>query len=233
MLDRQPTPGLEGRFKMTKEDGASSFVRLEMADNPLAEGTPLNKSTLLKDKTAALFGFGQSAVPDDVLNFLGAYNTHWWKRTMVSTGVSSYINSADRSAYPDSGENGGYEWEYLGVPFENAVTAPMVSAGTYTGTGTYGETNPSSLSFPFAPKCLIIAGNDGYLGVFPNLTTSYTTYTTHTVNGSDHMIGYTRVRVNGTTVERYAAGSPAPESTWMPRFQANASGMVYHYIAIG
>ena len=31
------------------------------------QGTPLNKDTLLKDATAALFGLGTDAVPDDVL----------------------------------------------------------------------------------------------------------------------------------------------------------------------
>lgn len=31
------------------------------------QGTPLNKDTLLKDATAALFGLGSDAVPDDVL----------------------------------------------------------------------------------------------------------------------------------------------------------------------
>ena len=42
------------------------------------EGTPLNKGTLLKDTTAALFGLGASNVPNDALAFLGKYNQHWW-----------------------------------------------------------------------------------------------------------------------------------------------------------
>lgn len=37
------------------------------------QGTPLNKDTLLKDATAALFGLGTDAVPDDVLAYLGKY----------------------------------------------------------------------------------------------------------------------------------------------------------------
>ena len=35
------------------------------ADSPTQEGTPLNKGTLLKDATAALYGLGADAVPDD------------------------------------------------------------------------------------------------------------------------------------------------------------------------
>ena len=34
------------------------------------QGTPLNKDTLLKDATAALYGLGSEAAPDDVLGML-------------------------------------------------------------------------------------------------------------------------------------------------------------------
>lgn len=68
MEDRNPTPGQEGRMLITPEDGTPAFhARVEMADNPRREGTPLNKATLLKDATAALFGLDNTAVPDDVL----------------------------------------------------------------------------------------------------------------------------------------------------------------------
>ena len=48
--DRQPTQA--GRRKITHEDGTSEFVTVEMADEPLAEGTPLNRATCM-----ALQGF--------------------------------------------------------------------------------------------------------------------------------------------------------------------------------
>ena len=38
------------------------------------QGTPLNKDTLLKDATAALFGLGSDAVPDDVLHKISKYD---------------------------------------------------------------------------------------------------------------------------------------------------------------
>lgn len=66
MYDRIPTPGLEGLVKITKLDGTSFLAFLEMADNPSNLGTPISKATLLKDATAAMFGFGADAVPDDV-----------------------------------------------------------------------------------------------------------------------------------------------------------------------
>lgn len=58
MQDRTPTPGQEGRVLITPEDGGTPFyAKIEMADNPISNGTPLNKETLLQDDTEiALFG---------------------------------------------------------------------------------------------------------------------------------------------------------------------------------
>ena len=67
MKDRQPTPGMEGRMRITPENGSPSFYAvISMADNPLDYGTPLSKETLLKDNTAKLYGKDESAVPDDI-----------------------------------------------------------------------------------------------------------------------------------------------------------------------
>lgn len=62
-----------GRVLVTPETGGDAFhATLTRADNPTQEGDPLNKSTLLKDATAALYGLSDEAVPDDV--FLKVYN---------------------------------------------------------------------------------------------------------------------------------------------------------------
>lgn len=72
MEDRTPTPGQEGRVLITPENGSSPFyAKVEMADNPTQEGTPLNKNSLLKDATAALFtGLPENPVPDEVFQIL-------------------------------------------------------------------------------------------------------------------------------------------------------------------
>ena len=67
MQDRVPTPGQEGRVLITPENGSPYYAKIAMADNPTQAGTPLNKSNLLKDVTAALYGLPNTAVPDDVL----------------------------------------------------------------------------------------------------------------------------------------------------------------------
>ena len=281
MNDRIPL--YPGRVKMTPVAGQANTYDMVRADDPTQAGTPLNKATLLKDATAALYGLGTGAVPDDVLAELGKYKQYWWKRRtktaitkyklekvgtgfgtvivayapngetntfkllddvsvnedtgefvynyseyvwtsgsnsrpalkkvafinesidpqqnpipnwdIISPGVIyffdtntsnsltnsntvvyftsgltnykyvstpyvdgynygdwEYLQSSTRSAYPDSGTQDGYEYEYLGIPFDNAVTAPKIETGSYVGTGTYGQANPNTLTFGFKPK---------------------------------------------------------------------------------
>lgn len=65
MKDRKPTQ--PGRVKITPEDGSPAyFANMEMADEPLEIGTPLNKSTLLSDATALLFEKNETATPDEI-----------------------------------------------------------------------------------------------------------------------------------------------------------------------
>lgn len=67
MQDRIPTPGMEGRVLVTPEGGGAPFyATITMADNPTQEGTPWATVTVLQNSTAALYGLGGNAVPDDV-----------------------------------------------------------------------------------------------------------------------------------------------------------------------
>ena len=158
MQDRVPL--YPGRVKMTPVAGQANTFDMVRADDPTQAGTPLNKATLLKDATAALYGLGTGAVPDDVLEEIGKYKQYWWRRRLPA-GDWEYLQSSDRSAYPDSGTQAGYKYEYLGIPFDNAVTAPRIETGSYVGTGTYGQSNPSQITFEFAPSWVIMLYVDG------------------------------------------------------------------------
>ena len=68
MQDRVPL--YPGRVKLNPVSGQANTFDLTRADQPTQEGTPLNKASLLKDATAALFGKTNAAVPDDILNLL-------------------------------------------------------------------------------------------------------------------------------------------------------------------
>ena len=89
MYDRVST--YPGRVKLTPVQGQANVYDMVRADQPTNEGMPLSKSTLLPDSVAAKFGLDASAAPKDVLDFLGQYNMHWWKRKQYGSGFYSIV----------------------------------------------------------------------------------------------------------------------------------------------
>lgn len=66
MENRIPTPGQEGRVLITPENGSPYYAKIEMADNPTQQGTPLTKETLLQDSTEIeIFGNASNRTVDD------------------------------------------------------------------------------------------------------------------------------------------------------------------------
>jgi hypothetical protein len=68
MKDR--IPRYAGRIKLIPVDENNGIYYMERADEPIQEGTPLNKNTLLKDETAEKVGLDNEATVDLVLNAL-------------------------------------------------------------------------------------------------------------------------------------------------------------------
>lgn len=349
MQDRIPL--YPGRVTMTPVAGQANTFDMVRADDPTQAGTPLNKETLLKDATAALYGLGASAVPDDVLAELGKYKQYWWarrslqyteERTLVDskvfisqnygitlkvansisinqnsleitldnpenfdisiyntskgfrdrlqellnkapcyvtglvddkakiyylpangslsnntsdtattyticfyyknsttnrawfgtqsivqaqvvstkavTGPWQYVKSSNRNAYPDSGTQDGYEYEYSGIPLDNAVTAPKIETGSYVGTGKYGASNPNTLTFRFVPKFVFVSSggtNSSYFLWVQGCNGTSGEY-------NDHL---SVVVVSGNTLSWYNTNNEIS--------QRNIKGVTYYYIAIG
>lgn len=89
MKDRIPTK--PGRVLLTPEDGSSPFyATITRADEPTQNGDPLDKNTLLKNETAALYGLDASALPDEVF-------------ALLKTLVDHAQNSADEKVRIESG----------------------------------------------------------------------------------------------------------------------------------
>lgn len=91
MQDRIPVN--PGRVMISPENGAAYYATMTRADNATQEGTPLNKNSLLRDATAALFGLGADAVPDDVFGVLSRFqnglgNEYVWAKTKVTEYVA-------------------------------------------------------------------------------------------------------------------------------------------------
>ena len=328
MQDRIPL--YPGRVKMTPVAGQANTFDMVRADDPTQAGTPLNKATLLKDATAALYGLGASAVPDDVLAELGKYKQHWWRRrihtvtweisttttgnnitvssnatvqysdsihvendgtivlddpktsvpanydnrdafdnaiknywkygewsdrsnvwyggspvtnwsndypnsftnlkqviatkTSENIGEWEFIQDTNRNAYPDSGNKDGFDYQYIGVPLDNAVTVPKIETGSYVGTETYGASNPNTLTFGFKPKIVIISING-----------------TSTYGGAIFMYGQTRSSYTGVLYN--LDYSDMPFLTWNENsvswysthrgYNQLNEAKTYNYLAIG
>ena len=119
--------------------------------------------------------------------------------------------------------------EYLGKLGDKA----RVQVVSYVGTGTYGESNPNSLTFDFVPKMVIIRANGAaHVFIYTLLFLPGTLTKTFQENGYVNLIGDSEpglsdayARVSGRTLAWYAANSYS--------LQANYSGAKYTAIAIG
>lgn len=159
--------------------------------------------------------------------------------TDVPAGDWQYVQSSDRSSYPDSGEQDGYEYEYLGIPFDNAVGAPKIETGSYVGTGTYGQSSPNTLTFNFTPKLVLIARVSG--GSSPDYwpTFSFGIFPVYalTENYSDAGSGYIRMNANDLGTDNYSFAKISGNSLiWYSNGglkQLNENSATYIYLAIG
>lgn len=158
------------------------------------------------------------------------------KVVIIPEGETTYVNSNDRNAYPDSGTVDGMTYKYLGIPFDNAVTVPKIAVGSYVGTGTYGSSNPNSLTFDFSPMLLMIRNSQTKANpTFFSYSGKQPTWV------DENSGGYATVTFSGNTVQWYSDkndhwygdGSSSAVGNSDPKRQLNISNVIYHYIAIG
>lgn len=121
------------------------------------------------------------------------------------------------------------------VPYWNTQqikkSSVKIESGNYTGTGTYGSSNPNSLTFGFVPKIVIVSPTDGikfsYYGNSVGFRTSFIWQYGNTnitiINGSVYTL---TLSLSGNTLSWYSNSSLADE-------QCNAGGVKYYYLAIG
>lgn len=115
--------------------------------------------------------------------------------------------------------------EYLGKLGDKA----RVQVVSYVGTGTYGESNPCSLTFDFVPKMVIISTNANMTFAFFNtgiLSKNFANKTVFSVlSASITNRSYVSAKKDGKTISWY--------STSTPDSHFNVSGAKYIAIAIG
>lgn len=128
-----------------------------------------------------------------------------------------YVNSPSPDAYPPAVSD-GHTYNPLGQLGDKV----RIATGSYTGTGTYGSSNPNSLTFSFPPEFLVISPNREPYRLF--LVRGMTKSSTRATGGSD---GDVAVAWNGSTVSWYG------DSTGEAYLQLNRRGTPYFYFAIG
>ena len=184
--------------------------RITNLPKPTADADPLRRVDGLAAAVAALFGKDGNAVPNDIFNLLSA-----------------------AALYKESPSSGLYD-----VLGNLLLTLPgvQIETGSYVGTGTYGSSNPNSLTFGFEPKLVIL---NGYFG---------------SSNASNTQTNTTIVISEGTTSQTFCCykSSRTVSSAWIsftiyPNFsgntvsfygddaygQGNVSERVYTYTALG
>jgi len=113
-------------------------------------GTPLNKANLLADATATAAGLTSTATPNTVLlNLAKLYPVINNKTAITYTSLATgdKLPLADVSA----GTAKTVTLANLLSWFTTTNKVARIQTGSYVGTGTYGEDNPCSITFDFAP----------------------------------------------------------------------------------
>lgn len=209
MEDR--TPKYPGRIKLTPVPGQADTYDMIRADEATQAGTPMNKATFLKDTTAALFEMGADAVPDEIFQKIRA----------IFNDVDVDINGLNNSI----------------ITLDR--TKPEIYIGTYVGTGLYGEDNPVKLSFPFAPKMLLVIdinGSDHFNTYHEGWVAETSVGMTTTYQVNRNPVGYADSRSSYGVLGKIS--SDGKTWYWCTRYNdagriCNVQGLKYGYIAIG
>ena len=96
-----------------------------------------------------------------------------------------------------------------------------IETSTYTGTGTYGSANPTTLTFPKKPRLIIIFGTSALTLIHGDNMEDYSPIITYSNNTA--VWKSNRVSWSGATLSFY--------NTTDARSQANTSGTIYHVTA--
>ncbi len=102
------------------------------------------------------------------------------------------------------------------------VGTPTIETGSYVGTGTYGASNPNSLTFRGVPVFVLVytyagtVNTSNFCFMCTDMLSGFTHYGTQTPYG----LG---VSLSGKTVSWYGYGATQ---------QHNVNGVTYHYFAL-
>lgn len=164
---------------------------------------------------------------------LNGINTAGWqqvgdalsKANLLSDATVSALNAFLTSALPANPQ--------VTDALKSLATVGLgkIAYGSYIGTGTYGASNPCSLTFPFAPKILIITA----YGTPSSTSTTQKTYFLAVI-GQSGGSAISGAAGNAGTARGISASVSNTSMDWYgdsDTQQGNINTKQYHYIAIG
>ena len=129
-----------------------------------------------------------------------------------------YVSSPNSFTYPENGQSGDYWYTRLGQIGEGMT---KIETGSYVGTGTCGESNPTSITFDRTPVLFMIDDFGPFLFGFTSIA-----YVGSKTNTSYPV--YFRPYSRNTASWYFPTSDPNSG----PKFQMNELGQRYRYIAI-
>ena len=105
----------------------------------------------------------------------------------------------------------------------------LLYTGQYTGTGTYGKKNPTSVTFPFDPALFFLPSSDGGMSNVIRCDYLTTTYQDCVLSNEAMLYqGKIKKTEDGRTISWYASGMESDAGA-----QQNKTGKIYYFAAIG
>lgn len=141
--------------------------------------------------------------------------------TLPATFQSTFLVDINGTVHPEQEYTTAEDFTDL---WGNVIPTIKISTGSYTGTGTYGTNNKNQLTFNFIPKLLVVQPvSTGYYSF------AYVAY------GSGGVCLSTRINTSFTSQYLYGSNDGNSISWYSANAdaQANTSGVVYRYFAIG
>lgn len=135
--------------------------------------------------------------------------------TLPATFSTTYYVGPDGIHDAQEYIEGGTFTDFLG----NDIPVPRIETGSYVGTGTYGQSNPTTLTFTFEPKLVFASSTTHYYSTAPMVRNSGRSST-----GTNSSNAYITVQWTDNGVSWYGSNAD---------YQLNYSGITYYYVAIG
>ena len=199
---------------------------------PLSGGTLTGQLLAINNGTGRLYADGANTA----ISACNEADDTSIRRTLFLNNSLYRANIAEALYLRDvKGGSGWADYRIFGEHNASELGVSRIQTGSYVGTGGYGVSGKSTLTFNFTPKIVFIsAGNGGNSSVlFPfyygenKAVTSYFPVTTTTVSSGYYNIA---LEWNNNSVSWYTSVNA---NNIAPLVQHNTSGLTYNWIAIG